>query len=294
MAAARGVSARGESLTTKLLRYSLHLPVQLKALLLFSLVLCGSVLHAAELSPDSLFSDKNNPFNQYLVKLSWAWTLVCLLPIVLFSSFLYSALQWREIVGHFARIGTAHVIWFTVTSVFVGLDDAVGTCSHDEVSDRIACLKQGHMWSGFNISGHIFLLTYCVYLLTEECANIKIEVWAEYNNTLTYEHRILNKLGEKKKRVLPVLYQTASRFVESLELLATAEMGVWIVMVITTSLYFHTFSEKFLGFAFGYAAWYLTYRVLYGRSKFAPSRPDEGVLHPLHRLQDREHTVTLQ
>jgi len=40
-------------------------------------------------------------------------------------------------------------------------------------------------------------------------------------------------------------------------------MLVWDVMIICTSLYFHTFLEKVLGTMCGVWAWYFLYRVLY-------------------------------
>ena len=40
-------------------------------------------------------------------------------------------------------------------------------------------------------------------------------------------------------------------------------MLVWDVMIICTSLYFHTFLEKVLGTLCGVGSWYLLYRVVY-------------------------------
>ena len=107
----------------------LHLPVSIKAQVLFAVALVGSLLCAVELNPESHFSDKKNPLNVFMVKLSWGWTLVCVLPAVLFTSFLYSGLQWGVIVRHFGRIGVAHVIWMIVTSLFLFLDSITGACT---------------------------------------------------------------------------------------------------------------------------------------------------------------------
>ena len=93
---------------------TLHAPILNKALPLLSIVLLGSSLCAYELSPDSL---RHNPLNVDLVKLSWGCTLVCIVPTVLVTSFLYSGLNFRVILRHFGRLGVAHLIWMSITSL---------------------------------------------------------------------------------------------------------------------------------------------------------------------------------
>ena len=263
----------------------LHLPVSIKAQVLFAVALVGSLLCAVELNPDTHFSDKKNPLNVYMVKLSWGWTLVCVLPAVLFSSFLYSGLQWGVIVRHFGRIGVAHVIWMIVTSLCLFLDSITGACTSEDVLERSVCLKRGHRWEGFDISGHMFLLTYCIYVITEECANIQLELWYEYNSGMVLEHHVVSKLSEKKQSTLVHLHKIASWVVEPLELLATTEVMLWTLMTAATAFYFHSFLEKLLGFAFGILAWFLTYKCLYGKWSYVPCRPDEGLLHPIKHFK---------
>lgn len=280
---------RPKSLMRKIVHSTLHLPVLNKALLIFAIVLTGSTLCAYDLSPESPFSDRLNPINIYLVKLSWGWTLICILPTVMFTSFLYSGLNFRVILRHFARLGIAHLIWLTVTTLFIVIDGYTGTCTGDEgILERSVCIKKGHYWLGFDISGHVFLLTYCIYVITEECANIKLEVWYEYSGALHYENRVVDKLTEETKQLLPRMHGLASWVVDKLEILALTEILLWMVMVIATSLYFHTVAEKLLGYVFGFVAWYVTYGVLYGRSRYLPCKPDEGILHPLRHLRNEQ------
>ena len=278
-----------KSLMRKIMHNTLHLSVLNKALLILIILLVGSTLCAYNLSPDSPFSDRHNPLNLYLVKLSWGWTLFCLTPIVMVTSFLYSGLDWRVVVQHFARLGVAHFIWFTVTSLFVAIDSYTGVCTgKEDILERSVCMKKGHYWDGFDISGHVFLLTYCVYVITEECANIKLEVWDEYEGALHFENRVVDKLTDRAKQVLPQMHRLTSYFVDKMELLALTEVLMWTVMVIATSLYFHSFAEKILGYAIGLLSWYLTYRLLYGRASYLPCKPEEGLLHPLRHLRNAE------
>ena len=280
---------RPKSFVGKIVHGTLHLPVLYKALLLLAIVLLGSTLSAFELSPDSPFSDRHNPLNLYLVKLSWGWTLICIVPIVLVTSFLYSGLNFRMILRHFARLGVAHLVWMSTTTLFLVLDSYTGVCSDNEsILDRSQCIKQGHRWAGFDISGHVFLLTYCIYVITEECASIKLEVWGEFEGALQYENRVMDKLTERMKRLLPQAHIWSSYLINKLEVLALTEILLWTVMVTATSLYFHSFAEKLLGYLFGVGMWFVTYRLLYGRSTYLPCSPDEGILHPLRHLRREE------
>lgn len=278
-----------KSLTRKIIHSTLHTPVINKAFFLLIIVVLGSTLCAFELSPETSFSDRRNPMNVYLVKLSWGWTLICIFPTVLITSFLYSGLNFRVVLRHFARLGIAHLIWLSVTTLFVMIDSYTGVCAENEdILERSVCIKRGLYWSGFDISGHIFLLTYCIYVITEECANIKLEIWDEYNGALHFENRVVDKLTDSAKEILPQMHRLTSYFIDKVEILALTEILLWIVMVTATSLYFHSFAEKILGYVLGLLAWYLTYRLLYGTSAYLPCKPEEGVLHPLRHLRNEE------
>lgn len=280
-----------KSFVRKVVHRTLHAPVLNKALLLLSIVLLGSSLCAYELSPNSPLSDRQNPLNVYLVKLSWGWTLICVMPTVLVTSFLYSGLTFQVILRHFGRLGVAHLIWMSITSLFVLIDGYTGVCSDNEaISERSECIKRGYHWAGFDISGHIFLLTYCIYVITEECANIKLEIWDEYEGALQFENHVVDKLTDNTKQLLPQAHQLSSYFIDKLEILALTEILLWTIMVTATSLYFHTFAEKVLGYLFGVGMWFVTYRLLYGRSAYLPCSPDEGILHPLRHLRSNEGT----
>ncbi len=275
---------RPRSLTRRLLHYSLHLPARTKSIILLVVIFLGSTLSAFDMVPDSAFSDRNNPVNIYLVKFSWGWTLLVLVPVTFFSASLYTGLKLTKILQHLSRLAISHVIWYLVTSLIVLLDSSVGTCQVSNIDYRHECLKQGHLWLGFDISGHVFLLTYCIYVITEECANIRLEVWYEYPETLSQENTVNEKLNEKLKETLLSIHKVISSIIESLELLCLALIVIWGVMVISTSLYFHTFIEKMLGYLCAVLSWYCTHHWLYGRSEFVPCKPNHGHFHPLRRL----------
>ena len=254
--------------------------------IIFAVVLLGSTLRVLEINYGSTtpLANKRNPFNQIFVKWSWAWTLVCVIPTVLLTSALYTGLNKWAMLRHMSRVGVAHTIWYLMTSLFERIDRMSGECSDSSVTTPRACIKQGHDWLGFDISGHVFLLTYCILILTEEMAGIKMEVWQEYNGTLLEQKRVVSKLSKQVIQLLPELHRFTTLAVSLLEFLATAEMLLWSFMLCTTSLYFHNFIEKLLGAIIGCGMWFITYRLLYGSSRWAPLGPGEGLLHPVTQL----------
>lgn len=264
----------------------LHLPVTsvFKAPLLFVVVIVGSTFDALDvMNQETPLSNVRNPVNQYFVKFSWGWSLLVLVPTALITSVLYTAaMDWKMIGKHMGRLAVSHIIWFVVTSLFVAVDSATGTCADETTTERSACLKGGHRWYGFDISGHVFLLTYCIFVLTEECAGIAAEVWGHYA-VLLQEQKVGNKLLKEDLEQLSQWHQKAKWLVRVLEFLATIEVVLMAVMVCATALYFHTFVEKLLGYVFALVSWYLTYRWLYGKP-YCPARPEEGVLNPLRFL----------
>jgi len=271
---------RPRSLVRRFVHHTLHLPAFYTAVFMFLIVLVGSVVCALDLAPkDSIFADKHNIVNIYMVKYSWGWTLLLLIPTTVFPAALYSGFQRGLIMRHLSRLLVSHCIWWTVTNLFVAIDSNVGECEIDSITNRYKCIHSGHQWLGFDISGHVFLLTYCVFVIKEEAANIKLEVWYEFENTLDREHHVTDKL--KAREVLLKLHGWCSWFVEPLELMNLALMLVWVFMAACTSIYFHTMAEKVLGFSIALTAWYLTYHWLYGRFKYAPCKPDEGCFHPI-------------
>ena len=126
-----------------------------------------------------MFSDKNNPINQYLVKLSWMWTLIFLVPAVLVTP-ISLGWAWETTVSHLGRVAVGHVVWYSVTSLIVLLDDTVGECTETAISSARACVDKGHEWTGFDISGYVFLLSYCIFVITEEASSLRPAFWREF------------------------------------------------------------------------------------------------------------------
>ena len=239
-----------------------HPTVKLKVL--FVMVLIASGICSVSFAPRTYFDDKKNLLNRVFVKFSWGWTLLLLLPLVTLSSYVYEKGSKVEVFKNLLRIGLAHVIWYVVTTGFVLLDYAVGTCSNAAYEYRSACHNSGSMWYGFDISGHTFLLSYCILVVTEECIPVAPTEWHQAGN-------IISSIVEPGH--LPKAYHKISLVMRALRLYAVILTLLDTLMVVTTNLYFHTMPEKILGFLIASACWYVTYCHIYGRVSFIP-KPD--------------------
>lgn len=232
-------------------------PRRYLALLLAAITLGGSVLKDALPLAESYFSNRRNALNVYFVKFSWGWTMGLLLPFIFTSNYFVQ----RDVLFAVRRIASCAVgtvVWFLSTRIFHIVENFTGECFEslnmtvlNEFENKQACRKQGHLWVGFDISGHSFLLSYCVLMIMEETA-----VMDE-----------LHKVEQKPGKATTVIIKTLFVALNTLTLL-------WIWMFFCTAIYFHDLPQKIIGTIFGISAWYLTYQFWYKKS-FSPGLPPE-------------------
>lgn len=232
--------------------------------ILFVMVLIASGICSMSCAPHTYFDDRKNLLNRVFVKFSWGWTLLLLLPLVTLSSYIYEDTSKVDVSKNLLRVGVAHVIWYVVTTGFLILDHIVGTCSNAAYEYRSECHSNGNIWYGFDISGHTFLLSYCILVITEECIPVAPNEWQQVGNVIS---------SATKPDYLLKPYHHISVVMSVLRLYATILMLLATLMVLTTNLYFHTMPEKILGFLIAVACWYITYHLIYGGVSFLP-KPD--------------------
>lgn len=267
--------------SAKRLMYSaLHQPPSSKALVFMSVVLIGSLLCSLSLAPASrFFSDKNNFLNIYLAKYCWGWTLLFLFPLVFISSFMYTACDWPQIARHLGRLLLCHLYWYLVTGLFDAINHRAGSCSSDNISEHSTCIKKGYTWVSFDISGHVFLLVYCILVISEECALVRKEVWERYKRILDDKSSMLS-VG-KYEQLLSLQKFVGPVFV-LLEICCLALIVLWTALVVASSLYFHHFLEKTIGGMCAYIFWRCTYALTEFNWSSLPCPPRHGVLNPLN------------
>ena len=118
-----------------------------------------------------------------------------------------------------------------------------GLCSESVHQTKTACYQAGHLWTGFDPSGHCFLLS--------------------WNN--------LFMLEEFSASVLPLLSGQQGGRLAGIKIKSLLILTCWLcllmflgeIMMIFTSLYFHSFLEKFIGTCCGLGTWYVLYQIFY-------------------------------
>ena len=255
----------------------LYTQPSVKVRILFVMVIFASAICSISFAPQTCFDDRNNLLNRVFVKFSWGWTLLFLLPVVTLSSYVYEKASKMDVLKNLLRVAVAHAIWYVLTTVFVLLDHAVGTCSNAAYEYRRECHKSGSLWYGFDISGHTFLLSYCILIITEEAIPVSHYVWQQAGN-------IISSISESIQ--LQKTYHIISPIMSILRLYGVILILLSTLMILTTNLYFHTMPEKSLGFIIAVVCWYITYHHMYGAIWLLP-QPD----HTTKKLFTEKHLI---
>ncbi|XP_043914316.1 fat storage-inducing transmembrane protein 1 [Protopterus annectens] len=203
-------------------------------------------------NPKAIFAKKNNYFNIYFVYSGWGWTCSFLGGFI----FLLAYLSTRRILTalrHLSRLLVGTLIWFASTETFFFIENITGSCIHpvseglllNNITNKRECLKEGHQWNGYDISGHTFLLIYCSFVIVEE-----LHVFYFY-------------LQRGKPAGVPL---------HLIFLLNCILLCLWNIMLLITVVYFHQYSEKIVGAAIATVCWHFTYNIWY-RTRWSPGRP---------------------
>ncbi|XP_067932415.1 acyl-coenzyme A diphosphatase FITM2-like [Watersipora subatra] len=213
----------------------------------FVLVTALSIFGDIQRPPPNYFSDKNNVLNQYFVKLGWGWTLTGIISLQLITKLIWHQGEIRNIGCVILRLTGLTLYWYICTHSFVWLENYTGSCTHAGLSAKRACLREGHAWLGFDISGHCFLLTFSLGAINGESPIL---------------YQISRKL-DTIERVddSAVVLRSKYRFLLRCSVLMLVVLSLlWEFMLFVTSLYFHTTSQKVLGMTFAAIGWFLVYR----------------------------------
>ncbi|XP_023936771.1 acyl-coenzyme A diphosphatase FITM2 [Bicyclus anynana] len=261
---------------------NLKIAVYLGALFLLSLI--ADVLTF----PKSYFSRSDNIFNQYFVKIGWFWTLFLTIPYVSLTSYTTCCGRRKLIVtGHLVRLLIATVFWYVWVTIFNIVEINYGRCNSRSFTDKVSCLKEGHFWNGFDISGHCFILIYSSLVLIEEARAIngweKIRDYIrdeKYSRSLNDKSPSSNPLKNISKEELDLLKTSYDKFTPYVRafLIAMALLQLlWDVMLVSTILYYHIMVEKFLSGVIAILTWFITYRVWYTIPNLLPNLPGQGI-----------------
>ena len=287
-----------------LCRRVLFIDPNIKVGIYILIVFFGSIIGDVLPIPRTYFSKKDNLFNVYFVKLSWGWTMSLVGSFLYLTSSVYCCGEVAKIRRHFLRLVLATCMWLFWTNSFVYVEDTYGYCGKVTIrSGKKQCLAKGSTWHSFSISGHVFILIYCTLIIMEEAK--ALIGWEAIRDHLRNEdhNRAKNKSNEDLSTPLELLtpvqlellrqkYEKFTPYVRVCFIGMTILSIVWDVMLVSTTIYFHSTPEKFVASVIAVLIWFFTYRFLYTNHILNMCLPGEGVVRYMNPIQPLQPSLT--
>lgn len=174
--------------------------------------------------PDEYKIDKRNILNQWFVKNGWGWTSTAITPLI----FKTIEVNDKEAVSStIFRLITSTTLWYVSVNLFQYIDTT----------------------TGFDISGHTFLLMFANLMITSE---LKLSSAHLKQSQLVTKNNIVRT---KDSSVLVIKI-----FVLTLSIL-------WDFMLLQTALYYHTILQKAIAAVWAIGSWYIMHHLFYQKSQ---------------------------
>jgi len=228
-----------------------------------------------------------NILNEYFVKLGWFWTFTMTGLFILTTSIGSSKLGFSLCMS-LMRLGVGTGVWFSMTQVlFPYIEHKSGVCQETQHLTKRTCGRAGFLWTGFDTSGHCFLLIWnCLYIIEESKAFVS---WQRINEYIQKEEKDHAKQGENKQlklseselKHLKDKYDLFNPWVEMCFVGLGCFVMLWDFMTLNTILFFHTTTEKVLGCSFAILIWLVLYKFIY-KLPLGPGIPGEGPMFKLY------------
>lgn len=161
---------------------------------------------------------------------------------------------------------------FVFQILFPAIDNFSATCITGNETlylTKAECLStEGWEYLSFDISGHSYLLTYCVLIMMEESKEILYFLWlgrrlfGEIDRD-RMEDSAWPNLDEKQVKSLRRRFPKLSPLVAVTFLNMCALALLWDFMLLVTTLYYHTLAEKVIGTALALLMWSFLYRAAF-------------------------------
>lgn len=286
-----------------LCKKSLFFDTNLKVAIYLGCLFLISLVADVATIPRTYLSRSDNIFNKYFVKFAWGWNLLLIVPFVIFTAYIYCCGQVKRIAQHhLPRIAIATFFWYFWTSIFNYIEASYGKCQIKQYGSKGTCLKAGHIWNGFDTSGHSFILIYGSLMLIEETRSminwdsIKEYIRLEDHNRTAKETEQstnpLKNLSAEEFKKLKFNYEKYTPYIRVLFIVITLFQILWDVMLVCTMLYYHVMVEKFLGGCIAILTWFFTYRVWYVYPTVLPKLPGDGVFKYIKKATKDPPVVT--
>ncbi|MCL4129220.1 UNVERIFIED_CONTAM: hypothetical protein GTU68_022457 [Idotea baltica] len=247
--------------------------------------------------PKIYMSSKDNLFNQYFVKIGWAWMLLVVGAFIYLTSLTYGCGRKEIVKRHMSRLAIGTFFWFFWTQLFFEyVENSTGVCLGKAIlKDKYTCVGTGFQWHSFDISGHAFLLVYMNLILVEEAKAIL--GWEGIRDLLRVEEHtrercgpdddktVLNSLSPQDLDILKDNYEKWTPCIRFLFLCMTFVSLLSDVMLACTVIYFHTMPQKVAGGIIAIGTWAFMYRFWFKKDA-SPGLPGKGLFLYQH-LSDR-------
>ncbi|CAD6236404.1 GSCOCG00008164001-RA-CDS [Cotesia congregata] len=256
-------------------------------------IYCGAIFIVSLIAdfipmPKSYFSRSDNIFNRYFVKWGWGWLLTVTIPWVALTGHTLGCGKRPILVKHLARIVLATAAWLLWTKLFHFIETNHGRCLNTkdlQLQTKTKCLQAGKFWSGFDISGHTFILIYSSLILAEEASSFlgwegirDLIMKEEYSRTTNeISSGMLRNLSDTDLGFLKKAHNVFTPWLRGLFIIMTLQQLLWDIMLVSTILYYHIMIEKFIGGVIAILTWYVTYKWLFKLPKCGLLAPGEGV-----------------
>ena len=257
-------------------------------------IYCGAIFVVSLIAdfitmPRTYFSRSDNVLNQYFVKWGWGWLLTVTIPWVALTAHTLGCGRRSILLKHLARLGLATIAWMLWIKLFNYIETNYGRCLSTkdmQFQTKAKCLQSGKFWSGFDISGHTFILIYSSLILAEEGSSLvgwegikDLVMREEHSRTTPNEPSTgpLRNLSNSDLEFLKKAHKALTPYLRGLFVVMTLQQLLWDIMLISTMLYYHIMIEKFLGGVAAIITWYVTYQWWYKSGKNSLPSPGDGL-----------------
>lgn len=193
-----------------------------RVLVYSSLILVCSLLDL----PEDYKIDKTNILNQWFVKNGWGLTSAAIAPLIFKS---IEAGDREKVSQTIFRLILSTILWYTSVNLFQYIDTT----------------------TGFDISGHTFLLIF---------SNLMIDSELKLSNINLSQHRLQKHSAYPDSDVI------------HWKLLVIILSVLWDFMLLQTALYYHTILQKAIAATWAIGSWYILHQLFYHQSHLKTER----------------------
>lgn len=180
--------------------------------------------------PEDYKIDKRNVLNQWFVKNGWGWTSLAITPLIFKN---IEAGDKEAVSRTIFRLIISTFLWYVSVNLFQYIDTT----------------------TGFDISGHTFLLMFSNLMITSE---LKL-------SNVTLKH---SQFSTKTN-----IIQGQDSGVMLIKIFVSTLSFLWDFMLLQTALYYHTILQKAIAAVWAIGSWYILHQLFYQKSQLELDKP---------------------